>query len=191
LKTKAQVASRGIPVRYGKIAILVDISKSMVGSETQPLRPMAVALATRDVLAYSGSKSIAITTSGTQTDIGTLIHPSGDTSLAEGLISLLESEPDAVFIISDGYENTPAGRLSETLTLVRQIGCNTPIYHINPVAAAESGQGVRVLDNRIPVMPINKPEQLSLAMFKAALTSDPSKGLLALMNRVLPLIESK
>lgn len=191
LKMKAQAASRGIPVRYGRVAILVDISKSMFGSETQPLRPMAVALATRDMLAYSGSNSVAITSVGTQTDVGTLVHPSGDTSLAEGLITLLEKEPDAVFIISDGYENTPAGRLSETLSLVRQIGCNTPIYHINPVAAAESGEGVRILDKRIPVMPINKPEQVSLAMFKAALSSDPAKGLLALMNRVLPLIESK
>lgn len=191
LNQKAQKASKGIPVRYGKVAILVDISKSMFGSDEQPLRPISVALATRDMLSYAGEKSVAMTTAGTQSDVATLVHPFGDTSLAEGLIDLLEKEPDAVFIISDGYENTPAGRLSETLTLIRQIGCNTPIYHVNPVAAAETGKGVRVLDKRIPVMPISKPEQVSLAMFKAALASDPENGLLALVNRVVPLIESK
>lgn len=187
---KAQIASKGIPVKYGKIAILLDVSKSMFGSETQPLRPISIALATRDMLSYSASKAISITSSGTQTDVAELIYPSGDTSLAEGLVELLEKEPNAIFIISDGYENTPAGRLSETLSLVRRIGCNTPIYHINPVAAAETGEGVRILDKRIPVMPINKPEQISLAMFKSALAVDPVNGILSLVNRVIPLIEN-
>ena len=188
---KARIAANGMPVSYNRVGVLVDVSKSMFGSDTQPLKPISIALATRDMLCCAASKSIALTSSGVQTDIGTIVHPFGDTSLSEGLIELLEKEPNAVFIISDGYENTPAGRLSETLSLVRQIGCNIPVYHINPVAAAETGEGVRVLDKRIPVMPINKPEQLSLTMFKAALATDPINGILALVNRVIPLIESK
>ncbi len=67
-----------------------------------------------------------------------LVEPSGDTSLAAGLVQLLKSDPDVVFVLSDGYENAPAGRFGKTVAAVRRIGIQTPIHQFTPVFAAES-----------------------------------------------------
>jgi hypothetical protein len=189
LKAKAQRAAEALPFKYGRVGILVDDSNSSGGSKEAKLKPLAVSLATRDMISYTGTTSYVEYTSRRHSDIGTIIKPMGDTCLADAFLSLIEQEVDAVFIISDGYENAPAGRFSEVLSLVRGIGCPTSIYHINPVAAAESGHGVRILDSSIPVMPISQPEQMALSLFKAMLQTDPKRGVIGLINAVLPAID--
>ncbi len=191
LRSKAQKSATALPFRYETVGILVDDSNSSSGSLEQKRKPLAVTLATRDMLSYVGKKSVIAYTSGRDFKVGSVIHPLGDTALADGFLSLIEQGVDAVFVISDGYENAPAGRFSEVLSLLKKVDCCTPIYHINPVASAESGKGVRVLDESIPVMPISQPEQIALTIFKAMLQTDPKSGIIGLVNSVLPAIEKK
>ena len=186
LKSKAKKMAQGLPFRFDHIGILVDDSQSMRGSEEQKLRPMATTLATRDLLSFAGKKSTVVMSSGRNCPVGQLIFPSGDSTFAEGLVEVLQEEPDSVFVLSDGYENAPAGRFSETLHLVREIGNNTPIYHINPVAASESKKGMRKLADEIPLMPIHKPEAIGLTLFKAMLEADPRRGITGLVHAALP-----
>lgn len=191
LKEKAIVAAQSLPFHFDRIGILVDDSESMRGSEDQKLRPAAVTLATRDLLACAGNKAIVITSSGKKTGLGQMVHPGGETDISESFLKLLENEPDSIFILSDGYENAPAGRFSEVLMLVRKIGATTPIYHINPVAAAESKSAIRQLDETVSTLPISNPQQIGLTLFKAMLETDPKKGLLSLIGVALPLIETQ
>jgi hypothetical protein len=148
---------------------------------------MAMALATKDVLSYTGDNCVVVTAQ--KTSSRQLRSPEGCTELASGMLDLLESKVDAVFILSDGYENSPAGRLAEVLRLVRKIGNNTPVYHINPVVASESKGLIKQLAEDIPVVSLSKPEQLGMILLKSMLDNDPKRGIQGLLGMVLPLIE--
>lgn len=183
LVDKAKKTARTLRLGYGRIGILLDASASMMGSREQALRPMATALALRDVLAHAAEATIV--RCGGDAD-GMLVRPSGATSLAEGLVELLMTHVDAVFVLSDGYENRPAGRFAEVVAAVRGMGVATPIYHLNPVFAAES-KGVRQLaETGAVTLPVRAPEALGLGFVRGLLETDPARGLAQLADIALP-----
>jgi len=185
---KARKAAQSLPFRYGRLGIVFDGSYSMSGSGEQHMRPISIASATREMLKHA-CENYYIEFAGGYSKDG-LSYPMGDSSLAMSLAKVLENEPDAVFIISDGYENAPAGRTHEVIQVVRRLGWNLPIYHINPVSAAEAKEGVRQLSDLIPVMPISKPEAVGLTFFKPMLEVDPMNGLKSLLQMILPMLEA-
>jgi hypothetical protein len=178
LEDKAAVAARAFPARFGTIGVLLDASASMAGSREQPLRPMAVALAVRDVLRQVAPATVVVCGGITAAD-GT-VRPGGDTSLAEGLLDLIERGPDVVFVLSDGYENRPAGRFAEVCSALRALGVRTPIYQLAPVFAAEA-VGVRKLAEDIPALPVHRPDSIGLSLVRAMLDVDPLGGVRALI----------
>ena len=187
LREKARKAAQGFPARFASIGILVDASAAMLGSGEQRLRPMATALALRDVLAQLGKARTVYAGHTPAVGEDHLVRPSGDTSLAEGLMDLLEDGPEAIFVLSDGYENRPAGRFAELVTELRSLGIGTPIYHLNPVFAAESG-GVRELaPGLVPTLPAQRPESLGLSFLRGMLEADPMRGINALIRLARPL----
>ena len=60
LIAKAREAAASFPVRYASIGVLVDASASMMGGADQKLRPMATALAVRDMLQHVGRARVVI-----------------------------------------------------------------------------------------------------------------------------------
>lgn len=190
LRRKAKSTAARLPVRFEHAAILLDVSASMMGHETQAMRPISVALALRDVLAETAQRSTIVTSDGRVAPTAELIQPSGDTSLASGLISLLKREPDVVFVLTDGYENAPAGRVAEVIRAVRRIGVQTPVHQFSPVFAAES-RGIRSLSDAVMGMPVSNPEAIGLGLLKALFEADIDRGVAALMGMVRPAIESR
>ena len=186
LREKAKKAASSFPAKYEKISVVVDMSKSMEGDKTQPLRPAAVALACRDMFDHVAKASHVKYVGGGWTDNHpeTLYRPMGDTALADGLIRALKHEPEAVFVISDGYENAPAGRFAEVLAHVREAGIDTPVYHLNPVMAAESG-GVRQISEQAHTMPVQSPTALGTTMVRGMIESDPVRGINSLVRIAL------
>jgi hypothetical protein len=181
LDEKAALAAAMLPTKVDKVGILVDDSESNTGDETQKLRPMAVALATRDVLAKTGEEAVIKYTSGKEQ--GRLVRPSGDSSLAEGLVEVLLGEPDVVYVISDGYENAPAGRFAETVMRVRDLGITTPIIQISPVAAAEvKDAGLRQLTDEVKTVPVSNPTAMASSMLRTLVEVDPVKAVSVLMK---------
>ena len=180
LNKKARQAASKMPVTFKHLGILMDGSESMRGNETQALRPIATACATRDML-RAASELTTIHYAGGVADNDGLVQVEGDTTLAHGLIELLEKGVDAIFIITDGYENAPAGRVGEVIRLARQIGIDTPIFHASPVMAAEAG-GIRTLGESVMSMPISQPEAMGLGMLKAQMALDIEKGILKLFE---------
>lgn len=186
LDRKAKALSEKLPFKFGSIGIIVDDSKSMYGSETQALRPIAAALATADMLRNCATESHLVTTSGRPIEYGNLIFPSGETNIAKSLIKMLKTAKDAIFILSDGYENAPAGRVAEVVEIASKIGVNTPVYHLNPVAAATDSAGLRTFGAGIQAVPLPSPDAFGNLIFKTLLETDPRRGLLALLGSVLP-----
>lgn len=182
LESKAKKAAEAFPARYRDVGIVVDASASMKGHKTQPLRPMAASLAMRDMLHHVGDRHNTVYVGG---EMGDLVHPMGDTALADSLIEVLECTPDVVFVLSDGYENAPAGRFSEVVEQVREIGVQTPIYHLNPVFAAERG-GVRELaSGLVPTMPVKSPTGLGTTMLRGLIEAEPVRGINSLVRMAL------
>ncbi len=183
LKAKAEDAAKKAPLSYENIGILVDGSNSSRGDSTQELRPIAITLAIRDMLQATAKKSKVVYAGGL--DKNDLIYPLGETNLAKPLVQLFKEEPNAIFIISDGYENAPAGRVNEVLHAVRNMGCNIPVYQVTPVMSAESS-GIKRLSDKLSVIPANKPSSLGLGMIKAMLESNLQDGIIGLFNLTLP-----
>ncbi len=175
LERKAKAAAKGFPLPYQNIAIILDTSKSMEGSAEQHLRPISIAQALRDMLVQTSA-------GGAQPE--PLLTPSGDTSLADSLLTVVSAQdpPDAVYVISDGYENTPAGRFAEVVGEMKKIGMNVPIFHFNPVVAAES-KGVRELaPGLVPTMPVQKPDGLGVSLLRGLIEQDAVRGINALLG---------
>ena len=186
-KTVLKAAHLPRPMQFEHVGIVVDTSYSMMGSEEQKHRPIATALAIKNVLqAASESHSTFYTTGVVDDSLGAnsdLPVTVGETSLAEAFLKVVEREPDSVFIISDGYENAPAGRLAETVARLRQMGNDTPIYQLSPVMAAET-YGTRPLANDVPVLPVNQTINLGMGMIKLMLGQDFIRGMAALIEMI-------
>lgn len=188
LDFKAKKLAAGFPAHYGKVAIIVDASASMAGDITQPLRPMACALAMRDMLQYVGDENFVLYVGGNtvgQKFDTRIIRPMGDTALADRLVDALSENVDAVFVLSDGYENTPAGRFAEVVKEVREIGIDTPIYHLNPVFAAETKGCRELAPQQVNTLPVKSPEGLGTTIIRGLVESDPLRGINALVRLAL------
>jgi len=187
LLAKARKAAKAFPVSYENVGILVDASKSMAGDKTQPLRPMAAVLAMRDMLRRTATKRAFEVTRGGNLGAESP-RPSGDTELASGLLELLADGPDVIFVLSDGYENRPAGRFAEVLGQAREIGIETPVYHINPVFAAEVGSVRELAPKLASTMPVKDPASIGLTFIRGMLEADPVRGINVLIGRALPVL---
>ena len=185
LHRKARTAAARLPIQFGHAGILVDVSASMLGHETQSRRPISIALAMRDLLGEMAERATIVTSDGRVALAGELVVPSGDTSLASGLVALLKRDPDVVFVLTDGYENAPAGRFAEVVRAVRRMGIETPIHQFSPVFAAESS-GLRSLSEAVPGLPVSKPEAMGLGLLKALFEADVERGVAALLGMVAP-----
>lgn len=180
LDRRASEAAAAVPFRIDRAAVLVDASRSMLGGQTQRLRPMAAALALRDVLVRVGRRVDVRHIGGVED--GRLVRPRGDTSMARALLDALATRPDVVLVISDGYENAPAGRFGEVMSVLRRIGVTTPVYHLDPVTAAEVG-GVRALaPDLVPTLAVSSPSGLGLGLTRQLVERDPVEGVSALLS---------
>lgn len=194
LLEKARRTASAMPVHYEKVGIVVDASQSMAGDKTQHLRPLAVTLALRDMLSAASKQGTTVYCGGDFGDgviepqgASALVRPSGDTSLAEGLLVVLQEQPEIVYVISDGYENAPAGRFQDVLLAARGIGIDTPVFHLNPVFAGES-EAVRLLceDVRgVSTMPVRTPDALGTTMLRGLIEADPERGINLLIRNAL------
>jgi hypothetical protein len=54
-------------------------------------------------------------------------RPEGDTDLAAALLDALETDPDVVVIVSDGYENHYQGDLGRVVASLPTAGVQTPV----------------------------------------------------------------
>jgi len=174
-------------LHYQRIGVLIDASQSMQGVASQAHRPIATALAMRDLLTEVAESVNVVTSHGQSSGFGQLIQTSGDTSMSIQLVRLLKDEPEAVFVLTDGYENAPAGRFSQTMAAIAEMGINTPVIQMSPVLASES-KGVRALSPAVTAMPVNRTESLGLGFVKVLLASDLDRGLEALSVMSQPLI---
>jgi hypothetical protein len=137
---------------YQNIGIILDDSISLTGHKLESKNtPKAIANFTALVLGKSAKESQFVKTEGFTTDI------------ASSFIELLKAENpskpyDAIFILTDGYENSYDGLTNEVISIWKtETGNVTPIFQISPITGAETGGNVRALGTGVVTMAINNP----------------------------------
>ncbi len=125
------------PLSLGKVAAVLDRSRSASGSRQKRNRPLAVALASSYLLRGASTEYRAFWTPSIENkNYEFLMMPAGQTALADPLIDALEWQPDLIVIVSDGYENDPPMLVDQVAQVYHdKIGKGTmpEIIHMNPV----------------------------------------------------------
>lgn len=169
LKAAADRIAGRLP-RLGRIAAVIDRSRSGRGSREKRNRPLGVGLAVDQVLRAAAARhgdgySAHWTTSpDSEHDIPLGITPRGQTDLGMPLIAALAGEPDVVFIISDGYENVGPGSADEVVRVARaRLGARAQVIHINPVFDPQT-YSPRPLGTHIVTVGVRTADDLPLAL---------------------------
>ncbi|MGI5169202.1 hypothetical protein ACQEU3_33120 [Spirillospora sp. CA-253888] len=162
LRTAALRAAGPDAGSWGRVTAVLDDSFSATGSPHKRRRPLAVALACHhllEALAVPGGYT-PLWTSG-RTD-ALLLYPFGPTPLGERLLDALDTAPDRLIIVSDGWDNAPPGLAAQILTVWRtrlDPDRRVMITHLNPVYDAVDFQ-VRGLAPTVPTGGVRDAEDL-------------------------------
>ena len=164
---------------YQSIGILIDDSVSMTGNKVESKNtPRAIADFTSKVL-------------GKSADCATFVKTKGfSTNLASSFIELVKSENtarpyDAIFILTDGYENSYDGLTNEVISIWKaETGRDIPMFQISPITSAEMGANVRKIGQSVVTMAINNPVALQPQINARLLEIDTKRWL---ENQVLAL----
>lgn len=140
---------------YDNIGVVLDKSASMKGHKAESKNtPLAIAFFTSKVLEVSAKSSVWVYTGEDNTDI------------ASAFINVLKQENpekpyNAIFIITDGYENTYDGLTNEVINIWKaESQRDIPIFQLSPVTGAEVGANVRKLGQGVVTMSINNPSAI-------------------------------
>ena len=153
------------PLPLGRVAAVLDRSYSTAGSREKPRRPLAVALAVDRLLSVASREYMSFWTGGPIAD-PMFITSRGQTDLATPLLAALETRPDLVVIVSDGFDNDPprgAGEVCRVFRTRLDPERRTTIVHVNPVFDAPH-LGPRPLDRSVPTVGLRDAEDLATVL---------------------------
>lgn len=162
LRAAARRAAGAHAGTWGRVAAVLDDSYSSSGSGEKRRRPLAVALGCHyllEALAAPGAYAPRWTSGGTDP---LLVRPWGPTPLGTRVLDALETAPDRLVIVSDGWDNAPPGLAGEVLRVWRtrlDPERRTSVVHLNPVYDANAFD-VRRLTPSVPTAGIRDAEDL-------------------------------
>ncbi|WP_199193369.1 hypothetical protein [Blastopirellula marina] len=162
LQNAARRAQRKSPLRLGKVAAVMDRSRSTWGSRERRRRPLAVAVATHYLLAAASDefRSFWTPARGDAPDQlpadgkAFLVDAGGQSDLATPLLDALDWRPEQILLISDGYENAPCDAVNQIVRVFRQrLQATMPIsfVHANPVFDADHFSPHRLGDSLLTI----------------------------------------
>jgi hypothetical protein len=171
LRSAARRAAADRAGSWGRVAAVLDDSYSSSGSEEKRRRPLVVALASHFLLEALAGEFDPLWLTGNEDPL--FARPRGMTALGDRIIDALESQPDLLVIVSDGWDNAPAGMAAEVLRVWTERldpERRTALVHLNPVFDA-AGIQVRRLAPSVPTAGVRDaedlPELVAFARFAA------------------------
>lgn len=163
IERKVRAKEDKISLPYTRIGVIQDISLSNRGGKDSKGTPAAVIEHLVNVLRESCSNVVVEQTVTTQTD------------LTKPFVNIIKVDPtvEAIFVLSDGYENFPyEGCLSDMVEKYRKNN-DVQVIHCSPYVSAEMKAQARSLGDNIISMAVNKPSQISTQMEARLLDFNP------------------
>lgn len=111
------------------LEIILDTSRSMEGYGHRVFNSLAIGLGLTRFMELKVQKTGIQYTGPVENGLPVA---GGATNLAPALLEAMRRKPDAVLLISDGYENLQQGDTADVLEALRSIGVHTPIVQILP-----------------------------------------------------------
>ncbi|MGW0478146.1 hypothetical protein [Nonomuraea sp. NPDC003214] len=145
---------------WGSVTAVLDDSFSSYGSPVKRRRPLAVALACHYLLEALASRYTGLWLSERAEPVAA--RPAGATPLGLRVLDALETRPDRLVIVSDGWDNAPPGLAAEVLRVWRRKldpAGEVRVAHLNPVYDADRFD-VRRLSPLVPTAGIRDAEDL-------------------------------
>jgi hypothetical protein len=131
-RTEQAVAS--LPLIEGRLAVVLDLSASMASSGERAYHPVALALALVQLLQQRVTSVMLYQVGGSALASEELLpEPRGVTDLASALLEAARTQPQAILLITDGYENVRPGDAALVLQGMRLLGLAMPVYQVVPV----------------------------------------------------------
>ncbi|RAQ96657.1 type 1 periplasmic-binding domain-containing protein [Thermogemmatispora tikiterensis] len=131
-RTEQAVAS--LPLIEGRLAVVLDLSASMASSGERAYHPVALALALVQLLQQRVTSVMLYQVGGSALASEELLpKPRGVTDLASALLEAARTQPQAILLITDGYENVRPGDAALVLQGMRLLGLAMPVYQVVPV----------------------------------------------------------
>jgi hypothetical protein len=118
-----QDAAAALPRFDGTVALVLDASASTQGYGEREFCCISQSQAFRLALEQCCA-TLHVVPVGSA---GELARPEGDTDLATALLDALDTDPDVVAIVSDGYENHLQGDLARVVASLPHAGVQTPV----------------------------------------------------------------
>ncbi len=160
----AQAAGRTLrraPLRLGRVTAVLDRSYSSSGSFEKRRRPLGVALAARYLLEQA-SESFHEVWTGPETPDPIMVWPRGQSNLSDAIITALRTQPEHIFIVSDGFENDPPNGAAELIRVFRRDldpRGKLSFVHLNPVFDAEHFEP-RAIGPALPTVGLRDAEDI-------------------------------
>ncbi|WP_431927025.1 hypothetical protein [Nonomuraea jabiensis] len=170
-------ATRGLPRLAGHVAVVLDASGSMRGYGDREWAVMSQAAALRLVLAEVcerltvvetgevgdrltvvetgevGDRLAVVETAGVGGRLTVVETAEGATDLATRLLDALDTRPDLVVIVTDGYENVMPGDLARVVATLPRAGVTTPVVLCQATFTAGDDLTLRDPAPRLPRQP--------------------------------------
>ena len=185
-KASCQAGKIVLPRTYRKkrVTLILDKSRSSIGSWEARCRPLAVCLALRLVIPHLSKTTQILWSEGravSRMDSCEFeeellnLAPSGNTNLGAPLLKGLESQPELVMVVSDGRENSPAGACEAIARVVsKRLPEICPKWlHLNPVYNPDDFSP-KSLGPSWPVIGLRRVEDLSTALIFSDFTQGSS-----------------
>ncbi len=133
---ECEVAARDLPACDVRVAVVIDASVSMLGVGHRLYNNMAIAIAVYEVIRRRAAETRPLWIGGREV-AGRYPQPSGPTDLASALLAAVapgigSAAPDAVVVVSDGYENVEQGDARAVLRGLDELAMSVPIVHVLP-----------------------------------------------------------
>ncbi len=178
-----------MPLLQGRLEIVLDLSSSMASSGERLYHPVALALALTRLLQERVQAVGLHYIGGSAPFDGTALPlPQGETDVAMALLAAVSDKPQAILIISDGYENIHQGDAERMVRGLCQLDLAMPIYQVVPVFTLAENLAQRRFGDTIPVIPLAHEEgvrELLAYMLLASINKDVSIEEMRLLQQIL------
>ncbi len=183
------VVDGNLPVVDVRAAVVLDLSGSTVSSGERLYHPAALGLAVVGLLQQLVRDLNVFQVGGTMVLNGDGIpRPQGATDLATAILEAARDEPEAILVVTDGFENFRQGDAAQVVAGLRRLGVTTVIEQVTPVVAAAEDLSRRRLSAEVPVVPVEHEASVGELASRLLLAGQPEEfdaGALPVVTRLL------
>jgi hypothetical protein len=157
-------------------SVVLDLSGSAMSSGERLYHPAALGLALVGLLEQCVERVTVFQVGGSASlDGRRLARPQGSTDLATAVLQAARTTPEAILVVTDGYENFRQGDVAQVVKGIRRLGLATAVYQVVPVFTAAEDLSRRRLGERIPVVPVDHESTVGELTARLLLAKEPEE----------------